>query len=69
MPLELGSAFLTMNSLDNANIIPGDFNLSKEDAWNAEYSTETVKLKPETIFFTLTYNIETRAKVDCIDIC
>ena len=69
MPLELGSAFLTANSLDNVNIIPGDFNLSKEDAWNAEYSTETVKLKPETIFFTLSYNIETRAKIDCIDIC
>ena len=69
MPLELGSAFLTANSLDNVNIILGDFNLSKEDAWNAEYSTETVKLKPETIFFTLSYNIETRAKIDCIDIC
>ena len=69
MPLELGSTFLNTNSLDNANIIPGDFNLSKVDAWNGEYNTELVKLKPETIFFTLTYNIETRAKVDCIDIC
>lgn len=69
MPLEFGSTFLNTNSLDNANITPGDFNLSKVDAWNGEYNTEKVKLKPETIFFTLTYTIETRAKVDCIEIC
>ena len=69
MPLEFGSAFLNTNSLDQVSIVPGDFNLSKVDAWNGEYNTELVKLKPETIFFTLTYNIETRAKVDCIDIC
>ena len=69
MPLEFGSAFLNTNSLDQVSIVPGDFNLSKVDAWNGEYNTELVKLKPETIFFTLTYNIETRSKVDCIDIC
>jgi hypothetical protein len=69
MPLEFGSTFLNTNSLDQVSIVPGDFNLSKVDAWNGEYNTELVKLKPETIFFTLTYNIETRAKVDCIDIC
>ena len=69
MPLEFGSTFLNTNSLDQVSIVPGDFNLSKVDAWNGEYNTELMKLKPETIFFTLTYNIETRAKVDCIDIC
>ena len=69
MPLELGSSFLTTNSLDNVNIIPGDFNLDKEDAWNSEYSTEEVLVKPEMIFFTMAYAIETQAKFDCIDIC
>ena len=69
MPLELGSSFLTANSLDNVNIVPGDFNLDKEDAWNSEYSTEEVLVKPEMIFFTMAYAIETQAKFDCIDIC
>lgn len=69
MPLELGSSFLTANSLDNASIIPGDQNLDREDAWNAEYNTELVKLKPEMIFFTFGYAIQTRAKTDCIAIC
>lgn len=68
MPLELGSAFLVTNSLDEATINIGDFNLSKTDAWNGEYSN-TVMLKPETIFFTLNYTIETIAKTDCIDVC
>jgi len=69
MPLELGSTFLTTNSLDNANIIPGDFNLDGEEAWNTEYNTTDVMLKPETIFFTMTYGIESRVKVGCIDVC
>ncbi len=69
MPLELGSTFLNTNSLDNATIIPGDFNLNKEDAWNTEYNTSDVLLKPETIFFTMDYTIETRAKFNCITIC
>lgn len=69
MPLELGSAFLSTNSLDNVNIIPGDFNLDKEAAWNTEYNTSDVMLKPETIFFTMDYSIETRAKFDCITVC
>lgn len=69
MPLELGSSFLTANSLDNATIIPGAQNLDREDAWNTEYNTELVKLKPEMIFFTFNYVIQTRSKVDCINIC
>ena len=69
MPLELGSTFLSTNSLDNVNIIPGDFNLDKEDAWNTEYNTSDVMLKPETIFFTMAYAIVTRAKFDCIAVC
>lgn len=70
MPLELGSSFLAANSLDNATIIPGEQNLSKEDAWNTEYNTTDVMLKPETIFFTFAYSIETRANaLNCIDIC
>ncbi|KKN74674.1 hypothetical protein LCGC14_0388760 [marine sediment metagenome] len=69
MPLELGSSFLTANSLDNASIIPGDQNLDREDAWNTEYNTEFVRLKPEMIFFTFSYAIQTRVKFDCIEIC
>lgn len=69
MPLELGSTFLTANSLDNVNIVPGDFNLNKEDAWTAEYNTEEILVKPEMIFFTMAYAIETQAKVGCIDLC
>lgn len=69
MPLELGSSFLTTNSLDNVNITLGDWNLSKEDAWNAEYNTEEVFVKPEMIFMTMAYTIETQAKVGCIDLC
>ena len=69
MPLELGSSFLTTNSLDNVNIIPGDWNLNKEDAWLAEYATELVEVKPEMLFMTMTYVIETQAKVGCIDLC
>lgn len=69
MPLELGSTFLTNNSLDSVNIVPGDFNLSREDAWNTEYNTEQVRIKPDMIFFTMAYTIETQAKVGCINIC
>lgn len=69
MPLELGSTFLTANSLDNANIVPGEHNLNKEDAWNTEYNTSDVMLKPTTIFFTMAYTIETQVNVNCIDIC
>ena len=70
MPLELGSSFLTTNSLDNATIIPGEFNLNKEDAWNTEYNTVDVMLKPSDIFFTMAYSIETMANaLNCIDIC
>lgn len=69
MPLEFGQGFLTANSLDNASIIPGTQNLDKEAAWTAEYNTENVKLKPETIFFTFEYEIQTRVNVGCVVIC
>lgn len=70
MPLELGSSFLSTNSLDNATIIPGELNLNKEDAWNSEYNTSDVMLKPSDIFFTMAYTIETRVNdLNCIDIC
>jgi len=69
LPLELGSAFLVSNSLDSAFITPGDLNLNREDAWQGEYNTSEVGLKPETIFFTMAYAIETRTKFDCVDTC
>lgn len=69
MPLELGQAFLTANSLDYVNIIPGTFNFDRVDAWNGEFNTTEVSLKPNTIFFTMEYDIVTRANVECIDIC
>lgn len=69
MPLEFGQAFLAANSLDNASIIPGAQNLNREAAWTAEYNTELVKLKPESIFFTFEYEIQTRANVNCVVIC
>ncbi len=69
MPLEFGSAFLEANSLESAIIIPGTFTYNREELWNAEYNTEKVMLKTNTIFMSLAYQVVTEAKVTCIEIC
>ncbi|KKN67195.1 hypothetical protein LCGC14_0463680 [marine sediment metagenome] len=68
MPVELGSAFLTANSLVGANIIQGEFNLNKEEVWNSEFNTE-VGTKPSDILFSLSYQVVTKTWTTCIEIC
>lgn len=69
MPLEFGSAFLTANSLESAIIIPGLFSYNREELWNAEYNTEKVELKTNTIFMSFLYQVVSQAKTTCIEIC
>lgn len=68
MPVELGQAFLTANSLVGANVVQGDFNLNKEEVWNSEFNTE-VMVKPNNILFSLNYSVVTKTWTTCIEIC
>lgn len=68
MPVEMGQTFLTTNSLVGVNIIQGDFNLDKEDVWTTEFNTD-VMVKPQSIIFSLSYQVVTKTWTTCIEIC
>ena len=68
MPVELGQAFLTANSLVGANIVQSDFNLNREEVWNSEFNIE-VGIKPNSILFSLNYSVVTKTWTTCIEIC
>lgn len=68
MPLELGNVFLVTNSLYSAQIIPGSFNFNRQDVWSGEYNTD-VQLSTNQVMFSFTYDIQTVAKDDCINLC
>lgn len=68
MPVELGQTFLTNNSLVGVNIIQGEFNLDKEDVWTTEFSTD-VMVKPQSIIFSLNYQVVTKTWTSCLEIC
>lgn len=68
-PLELGKAFREANTLEDAQIIQGEFSLDKQALWTQEFSGARFSLKPNTIFFSYSYDVLTRVRENCIRIC
>lgn len=69
IPLEMSEAFLLSNSLQQVNINPGTFNIDSVSVYGEEFGDVGLNLKPNTIIFSLDYNIVVEQWVPCIDIC
>jgi hypothetical protein len=69
LPLELPDSQLNSLGLKTANIIPGNFNWNKIEVYGSEFNLKTVELKPNTIIFSFSYQIETAYNQSCFEIC
>ena len=65
----ISKADMTSLNIYECNISYGTFELNYEDVYNTEYNLGEYLLKPQTVMIALPYEIETKYRKGCIQIC
>ena len=67
MPTTLKTSDRGNTKMSLVNIIPGQANINSKNVLQSEYQVANLKLRPESIYFSLSYTIEMTVSRDCID--
>lgn len=69
MPMQFSHSFLQANSLNEANILLGEYNFNSKEVYSEEFNLAETLLKPQTYMLSLSYVIRTVTNINCINIC
>lgn len=65
----ISKANMSSLNINECRISYGNFDLNYEDVYNTEYNLGEYLLKPQTVMIALPYEIETKYRKGCIQIC
>lgn len=69
LPLELPDTQLNILGLQQANILPGNFNWNRFDVYRNEFNIRESFFNTNTIIFSFSYQIETVYNQSCFTLC
>jgi hypothetical protein len=69
MPTGISNALETSLNIDFCDITYGTFDIDQQTVYDAEYQLEDFELKPQIIMIALPYQIVTKYRKGCVNIC